>query len=96
MNPNPYTRYTVFAAEYAASGFIPPNRHLSKAAQQTIAIHSLLSDGEWHTATKIMAHVNLCSKRHVQNVMRSLITPLAIASGQQGYCIPNKHTILIA
>ena len=96
LNPNPYDRYTVFATEYAANKFKAPKRILSKAEQQAIAIHALLSDGEWHTAADVMAHFNLKSKRHIQNIMQSLANPLAIASGQHGYCIPNKHTILIA
>ena len=95
MKPSPYDRYTNFATEYADSGFTSPKRYLNKSEQQAIAIHSLLSDGKWHTARDIMTHLDLCSKRHVQNVMRSLVTPFAIASGQQGYCIPNKNTILI-
>jgi len=93
LNPNPYDRYTRFATEYADSGFTSPKRYLNKSEQQAIAIHSLLSDGSWHTAKTIMAHLNLCSKGHIQNVMRSLVTPFKITSGQQGYCIPNKKPI---
>lgn len=94
--PNPYTRYTAFATEFAASGYATPQRILSRYEQQAIAIHALLSDGEWHTAHQIMSALGLCSKRHVQNIMQSLKQPLGIASGQQGYCIPQKHTVLIA
>ena len=94
--PNPYVRYTKFATEFAASGYATPQRFLSRAEQQTIAIHALLSDGEWHTAQQIMTALSLCSKRHVQNIMQSLRSPLGIASGQQGYCIPQAHTVLIA
>jgi len=93
--PNPYDRYTKFAAEYANGGFIAPKRYLNKSEQQTIDIHALLSDGNWHTANEI-SELTQISKRTVHNVMRSLTTPFAIASGQQGYCIPQKHTILIA
>jgi hypothetical protein len=92
---SPYDRYTKFATEYADSGFIAPKRFLNKSEQQTIAIHSFLSDGEWHTAQEI-SDVAGVAKRTVHNLMRSLVTPFAIASGQQGYCIPQKHTILIA
>ena len=93
--PNPYVRYTKFATEFAASGYATPQRFLSRAEQQTIAIHALLSDGEWHTAQQIMSALGLCSKRHVQNIMQALRSPLGIASGQQGYCIPQAHTVLI-
>ena len=95
MKPNPYDRYTKFAAEYAKGGFIAPKRYLNKSEQQTIDIYTLLSDGEWHTAQEISDLIGI-SKRTVHNVMRSLTTPFAIASGQQGYTIPNKSTILIA
>jgi biotin operon repressor len=92
---NPYDRYTKFATEYSNGGFIAPKRILGKAEQQVIAIHNLLNDGEWHTAQEISDLIGV-SKRTVHNVMRSLINPFAIASGQQGYTIPQKHTILIA
>jgi hypothetical protein len=86
--PNSYDRYTTFAAEYASGGFITPKRYLSKSEQQTIAIHLLLSDGQWHTAQEISVLTQV-SKRTVHNIMRALIKPLGIASGQQGYTIPS-------
>lgn len=90
---NPYDRYTKFATEYADSGFVAPKRFLNKSEQQTIAIYTLLSDGEWHTAQEISDRAEV-SKRTVHNIMRSLITPFAIASGQQGYCIPQLTNTL--
>jgi len=48
------------------------------------------------TALKIAAHIGVRSTRHVNNMMQALKEPLNIASGQQGYCIPNESTILIA
>lgn len=96
MKPNPYSRYTTFATEYRDSGYIAPKRILSRPEQQAIAIHALLNDGEWHTASEIAAHIGVSSHRHVQNMMQALKEPLLIASGQQGYCIPNKNTVLIA
>ena len=91
--PKPYDSYTKAANEYLNGGFASqfPNR----TEQQVIAIHELLKDGEWLTAQEIADRLKL-GKRHTQNIMRSLVTPFAIASGQQGYCIPQKHTILIA
>ena len=91
---NPYERYTKAANEYLNGGFKAqfPNR----TEQQVIAIHALLNDGEWHTASEIAAHIGISSHRHVQNMMQALKKPLLIASGQQGYCIPQKHTVLIA
>ena len=85
--PNPYDRYTKFATEFAASGYVTPQRILSRYEQQAIAIYALLSDGEWRTAQEIMVALGLCSKRHVQNIMQALRSPLGIASGQNGYCI---------
>lgn len=94
--PNPYSRYTTFATEYRDSGYAPPQRILTRPEQQAIAIHSLLSDGKWHTAKAIASHIGVKSTRHVNNIMQALKVPMAIASGQQGYAIPNKSTILIA
>jgi DNA-directed RNA polymerase sigma subunit (sigma70/sigma32) len=93
---NPYDRYTKFANEYTQSSFVVPKRILSRPEQQVITIHALLNDGEWHTAAEISQHIGLKSHRHVQNMMQALKEPLGIASGQQGYCIPNESTILIA
>jgi hypothetical protein len=90
-----YDRYTKFAAEYANGGFIAPKRYLNKSEQQTIDIYALLSDGEWHTAEEI-SELTGVAKRTTHNIMRSLVAPFEIASGQQGYCIPQAHTILIA
>lgn len=95
VNRDSYDRYTRFALEYASNNFVAPKRHLKIAEQQAIAIHSLLSDGKWHTAQEIGELLDV-SKRTTHNIMRSLITPFAITSGQQGYTIPNKNTILIA
>lgn len=91
--PNPYDRYTKAANDYLNGGF--DTQFPNKTEQQVIAIHKVLNDGEWHTAQEIADRLEL-GKRHTQNIMRSLVTPFAIASGQQGYCIPQKHTILIA
>ena len=96
MNRSQINAFTTFATEYRNSGYITPKRILSRPEQQAIAIHSLLSDGEWHTAAEITEHIGGNSKRHVQNMMQALREPFKIASGQQGYCIPQKHTVLIA
>jgi|GEM_PF-2492597 len=96
MKPNPYDRYTIFAKEYIKDNCIAPKRILTRPEQQAIAIHSLLSSEEWRTAKAIADHIGVKSTRHVNNIMQALTTPFAIASGQQGYCIPNKNTILIA
>lgn len=93
---NSYYRYAKFAIEYKNNNFEPLKRVLTRAEQQAIAIHALLNDGEWHTASEIAAHIGISSHRHVQNIMQALKAGFAIASGQQGYCIPQKHTILIA
>jgi biotin operon repressor len=88
-----YARYTKFALEYVANG--KPNRHLNNSEQQTIIIYTLLNDGNWHTAEEISQKLNL-KKSTVRHIMQALANPFYIASGQQGYCIPQKHTILIA
>ena len=93
---NQYTHYTRFAAEFAANGYKPPKRRLTDGERHVIAIYGLLKDGEWHTATAVMAITGSQSKTHTRNFICSLKQPLAIASGQQGYCIPNKSTVLIA
>lgn len=80
-----YARYTTFATEFATSGYATPQRFLSRAEQQAIAIHALLSDGEWHTAQQIGDALGFCSKRHVQNIMQAMRSPLGIISGQHGY-----------
>ncbi len=94
MSKNPYNRYQQIAISYKANGYLYPKRTLKIAEQQVKAIHDLLSDGEWHTAQEIGELIDV-SRRTTHNIMRQLITPFAIASGQQGYCIPNKNTILI-
>ena len=91
--PNNYDRYTKAANEYLNGGF--KAQFPNKTEQQIIAIHDLLNDGEWRTAQEIADRLKL-GKRHTQNIMQALVKPFAIASGQQGYCIPQKHTILIA
>lgn len=93
--PNPYDRYKDIAQTYIENGYAMPKRHLKIAEQQVVTIHALLSDGEWHTAQEIGELLDV-SKRTTHNIMRSLITSFAIASGQQGYTIPNKSTVLIA
>ncbi len=90
-----YSRYAAFATEYALSGYIAPKRYLNKSEQHTIAIYSLLSDGEWHTAKEISQMLSL-KKATVRHIMQALANPFQIASGQQGYSIPQPHTILIA
>ena len=95
MKTNQYALYTEFAIEYTSANFTEPKRILTKPEQQAIAIHSLLSDGEWHTAKEIASHIGVKSTRHVNNIMQALKVPLAIASGQQGYTIPSNNTILI-
>jgi hypothetical protein len=92
---NSYTTHIAFAQEYIAAKYIAPKRILSRPEQQVIAIHELLSDGEWHTAKAISQYIGVKSTRHVNNMMQVLKKPLLIASGQNGYCIPQKHTILI-
>jgi hypothetical protein len=96
MKTNQYSLYTEFAIEYVAANFIAPKRILTKPEQQAIAIYGLLSDGEWHTAADVTVRIGIKSKRHIQNIMQALRVPFVIASGQQGYTIPNKSTILIA
>lgn len=93
---NQYTHYTRFAAEFTANGYKSPNRKLTNGELHVIAIYELLKDGEWHTASEVMALTGSTSKQHTRNFICSLKQPLAIASGQQGYCIPNENTILIA
>ena len=90
-----YTRYTKFALEYINNDYTKPNRYLNKSEQQTIIIYTLLNDGNWHTAEEISQKLNL-KKSTVRHIMQTLAEPFYIASGQQGYCIPQKHTILIA
>lgn len=90
-----YTRYTTFAAEYANGGFIAPSkRYLKRSEWQVIAIYQLLKDGNWYTAHQIAELLEL-KKSTVQNIMQAIANPFGIASGQQGYCIPNRNTILI-
>lgn len=96
MKTNQYALYTEFAIEYTSANFTAPKRILTKPEQQAIAIHALLSDGNWHTAADVTAHIGIKSKRHIQNIMQALRVPFEIASGQQGYTIPNKNTVLIA
>ena len=81
-----YNPYKVFAAKYVKD-FTAPDRILTRPEQQAIAIHKLLSDGEWHTAKAIASHISVKSTRHVNNIMQALKVPMAIASGQQGYTI---------
>jgi hypothetical protein len=92
---NSYAPHLAFAQEYIAAKYIAPKRILSRPEQQTIAIHEFLSDGEWHTAKDIAERIGAKSTRHVNNMMQALKKPLLIVSGQQGYCIPQKHTVLI-
>jgi hypothetical protein len=92
---NSYAPHLTFAQEYIAAKYIAPKRILSRPEQQVIVIYELLSDGEWHTAKNIAEHIGVKSTRHANNMMQSLKKPLLIASGQQGYCIPQKHTVLI-
>lgn len=91
-----YAHYTRFAAAFTTNGYNPPERSLTSGERHVIAIYSLLSDGQWHTATEVMAVTGSKSVIHTRNFIRSLREPLAIASGQQGYCIPQAHTVLIA
>ena len=91
-----YTHYTKFAAEFAANGYKAPKRRLTDGERHVITIYDLLKDGRWHTATEVMAITGSQSKTHTRNFLCSLKQPLAIASGQQGYCIPNQSTVLIA
>ncbi len=93
--PNPYDRYQKIAIAYKANGYSYPKRTLKIAEQQVKAIHDLLSDGEWHTAQEIGELIDV-SRRTTHSIMRELIHPFEITSGQQGYCIANKDTILIA
>ena len=93
--PNQYAHYTKFAAELAANGYKAPKRRLTNGEHHVIAIYDFLKDGDWHTATEVMAITGSQSKTHTRNFLCSLKQPLAITSGQQGYCIPNKSTILI-
>lgn len=95
MKHNSRDRFTKFANEYTAGGFAIPSRVLTKTEQQIIIIHSLLNDGQWHTAQEIADRIGV-SRRTTHNIMLALITPLGIASGQHGYTIPNKNTVLIA
>ena len=91
-----YTHYTKFAAEFASNGYKAPKRSLTSGERHVLAIYKLLKDGEWHTASEVMQVTGSQSKTHTRNFIRSLKQPLAIASGQQGYCIPNQSTVLIA
>jgi hypothetical protein len=82
-----YAHYTKFAATFAANDYKAPKRHLTNGERHVIAIYELLKDGEWHTASEVMEKIGSTSKAHTQNLVRALKEPLAIASGQQGYCI---------
>ena len=93
---NQYAHYTKFAAEFATNRYHCPNRKLTDGECHVIAIYELLKDGQWHTAQEVMALTGSKSKQHTRNFLRALITPLGLASGQQGYCIVNKYTVLIA
>ena len=93
---NSYDRYIIFAKEYIEANHIVPKRILTRPEQQAIAIYNLLSDGEWHTTKAIAQYISVKSHRHVNNIMQALRVPFSLASGQQGYCIPNKSTVLIA
>ena len=93
--PNQYAFYTKFAHEFAANAYKAPKRSLTSGERHVIAIYELLKDGEWHTALEVMQVTGSKSKTHTRNFIRSLMTPLNIASSQQGYCIANKNTILI-
>ena len=95
MSKNHYDRYQQIAISYKDNGYLLPKRNLKIAEQQVKAIHDLLNDGEWHTAQEISELIDV-SKRTTHNIMRQLTKPFNIASGQQGYCIPQPHTILIA
>jgi hypothetical protein len=95
MNPQ-YTHYSKFAAEFAANHYHCPNRKLTDGERHVIAIYELLKDGDWHTSKEIMLATGSKSKQHTCCFMRSLKNPLGLASGQQGYCIVTKHTVLIA
>jgi biotin operon repressor len=94
MKSNPCDRYKQIAIAYKENGYLLPKRNLKIAEQQIKSIHDLLTDGEWHTAQEISELIDV-SKRTTHNIMRQLIKPFDVASGQQGYCIPQKHTILI-
>ena len=93
---NQYTHYTRFAAEFAANHYHCPNRKLTDGERHVVAIYELFKDGQWHTAQEVMQLTGSKSKQHTRNFLRSLMTPLGLASGQQGYCIVTKRTVLIA
>jgi len=94
--PSQYEHYTRFGAEFASNGYKVPKRSLTSGERHVLAIYELLKDGEWHTAREVMQITGSKSKTHTRNFLRSLIAPFNIASGQQGYCIVNKNTVLIA
>ena len=57
----------------------------SQYQQKAIAIHKLLSDGEWHNAKEIGSDIGLCD-RSTRNLVGVLKKPFAIASHtRQGY-----------
>jgi len=90
-----YSPYTTFAKQFVESGYRSPDRPLKLREQYVINIYHILKDGEWRTAQEIGDKLGI-GKRTVQYIMQAIADPFEIASGQQGYCIPQKHTILIA
>jgi hypothetical protein len=93
--PNQYAHYTRFAAELAANGYQCPDRRLTDGERHVLAIYELLKDSEWHTASEVMQVTGSKSKQHTRNFLRSLMTPLGLASGQQGYCMVNQSSVLV-
>ena len=59
--------------------------------QKAIAIHHLLSDGEWHNAKEIGSAIGLCD-RTARNLVGVLKEPFAIASHtRQGYMMESTN-----
>jgi hypothetical protein len=92
---NQYEHYTRFGAEFTSNGYKAPRRSLTSGERHVLAIYKLLKDGKWHTASEVMQVTGSKSKQHTRNFLRSLMTPLGLASGQQGYCMVNQNSILV-
>lgn len=90
-----YAPLTTFAKQYADNEYKAPKCHLKIREQYIITIHKLLSDGKWRTSQEISKELGNLKKSTVQHIIQAIAKPFAIASGQQGYCIPNKNTVLI-
>jgi hypothetical protein len=62
--------------------------------QKAIAIHALLSDGEWHNAKEICKAIGLCD-RTTRNLVGALKEPFGLASHtRRGYQMATEGSII--